>query len=143
MHLTGRDFMALDDQKLPLTRNVGDAFAVVCRVLGGHQPNAVARAMSMDRKTARNALDGKAGVPVITKSLQARQKAADDHYELWLALGQMIFGETLDEWEERRLTRIIEGNAHAISTLEARRQRRQELRSFSPSDDSSLDRRRA
>ena len=62
MHLTGRDFMAVDDHKLPLTRNVGDAFAVICRVLGGHQPNAVAKAMGMDRKTARNALDGKAGV---------------------------------------------------------------------------------
>lgn len=143
MHLTGRDFMALDDQKLPLTRNVGDAFAVVCRVLGGHQPNAVAKAMSMDRKTARNALDGKAGVPVITKSLQARQKASDDHYELWLALGQMIFGETLDEWEERRLNRIIEANTHAIETIATRRQRRDELRTFAPADSGGVDRRRA
>jgi hypothetical protein len=143
MHLTGRDFMAFDDQNLPLTRNVGDAFAVICRVLGGHQPNAVARAMSMDRKTARNALDGKAGVPVITKSLQARQKADDDHYELWLALGQMIFGETLDEWEERKLQRIIEGNHHAVSTLEARRLRRQELRALPPADAGGMDRRRA
>ena len=143
MHLTGRDFMAVDDHKLPLTRNVGDAFAVICRVLGGHQPNAVAKAMGMDRKTARNALDGKAGVPVITKALQARQRAEDDHYELWLALGQMIFGETLDEWEERRLNRIIEGNTHAISTLEARRKRRQELRALPSPDAGDMGRRRA
>lgn len=134
--------MELDSQKLPLQRNLGDAFAVVCRFFG---PTAkpVTSAFAMDKKQAVNALEGKAGVPVITKSLQARQKANDDHYELWLALGQMIFGETLDEWEERRLTRIIEGNHHAISTLEARRMRRQELRALPAPDDSGMDRRRA
>jgi hypothetical protein len=143
MHLTRTDIMALDDQKLPLQRNLGDAFAVVCRALGGHTPNAVVRAFPFDRKTARNALDGKAGVPVITRSLQARQKADDDHYELWLALGQMIFGETLDQYEERKLRRVIENNHHAIDTLETRRKRRAELRTFAPPDDSGLDRRRA
>lgn len=142
MHQTRMAILAFDDQKLPLTRNLGDAFSVVCKVLGGHQPNGVAQTMGIDRKTARNAIDGKAGVPVITKSLQARQRAEDDHYELWLALGQMIFGETLDEWEERRLTRIIEGNTHAISRLEGRRQRRSELRALAAPDDSGLDRRR-
>lgn len=134
--------MELDSQKLPLQRNLGDAFAVVCRFFG---PTAkpVTTAFAMDKKQAVNALDGKAGVPVITKALQARQKASDDHYELWLALGQMIFGETLDEWEERRLTRIIEDNTHAVHTLEARRQRRQELRALAPADDERMGRRRA
>jgi hypothetical protein len=134
--------MELDSHNLPLQRNLGDAFAVVCRYFG-HTAKPVTSAFGLDKKTAVNALDGKAGVPVITKALQARQKAEDDHYELWLALGQMIFGETLDEWEERRLTRIIESNAHAVTTLEQRRQRRQELRSFAPSDAGSLGRRRA
>ena len=138
MHQTRMTILAFDDQKLPLQRNLGDAFAVLCRALGGHTPNAVTRAFPLDRKTARNAIDGKAGVPVITKSLQARQKADDDHYELWLAMGQMIFGESLDEYEERKLSRIIESNTHAIANLEARRKRRHELRSFAPPDDSRL-----
>lgn len=134
--------MELDSHKLPLQRNLGDAFAVVCRFFG---PTAkpVSTAFAMDKKTAVNALDGKAGIPVITKSLQARQRAEDDHYELWLALGQMIFGETLDEWEERQITRIIEGNAHAVSTLEARRQRRHELCALAAPDTGRLGRRRA
>lgn len=141
MHQMRLTIMELESQKLPLQRNLGDAFSVVCRFFG---PTAkpVTTAFAMDKKQAVNALDGKAGVPVITKALQARQRANDDHYELWLALGQMIFGETLDEWEERRLTRIIEGNTHAITTLEARRKRRQELRALPSPDPSGLDRRR-
>lgn len=142
MHQMRTAILELDSHNLPLQRNLGDAFAVICRFFG---PTAkpVTTAFAMDKKQAVNALDGKAGVPVITKALQARQKADDDHYELWLALGQMIFGETLDEWEERRLTRIIEGSAHAISTLEARRQRRQELRDLAYADAGGLDQRRA
>jgi hypothetical protein len=124
------------------TPDLGDAFASVCRLFG-HTATPVARAFALEHKRAVNALDGRAGVPVITKSLQARQKAADDHYELWLAMGQMIFGESLDEYEERKLQRIIEANTHAISTLGARRQRREELLSFSSPDSSCLDRRRA
>lgn len=119
--------MAFDDQKLPLSRNVGDAFAVVCRVLGGHTPNGVARALRMDRKTARNALDGKAGVPVITRALQDRQKTADDHWEAYLAIGQMIFGETLDQYEERKLQRIIEDTENARRLVDERKARRREL----------------
>lgn len=138
MHQTREAILAFDDHNLPLQRNIGDAFAVICRALGGHTPNAVVRAFPLDRKTARNALDGKAGVPVITKSLQARQKAADDHYELWLALGQMIFGESLDDYEERKLRRIIADNSHAIETLEARRLRRAELRSLPAPDPDRL-----
>lgn len=142
MHQMRTAIVEQDFYKLPLQRNLGDAFAVVCRHFG-HTAKPVSHALGMDKRAAVNALDGKAGVPVITKSLQARQKAADDHYELWLALGQMIFGETLDEWEERRLTRIIEGNHHAITTLEARRQRRQELRSLPAPDAGRMDSRRA
>lgn len=134
--------MGLEHQNLPLARNLGDAFSVVCRFFG-HTPNPVMRALSLDKKVAENALAGRAGVPAITKALQARQKTHDDHYELWDALGEMIFGEPRDAYEERRLRRIIEANTHAIGTLEARRQRRQELRSLAAPDDGRLDRRRA
>lgn len=135
--------MARERQGLPLTRNLGDAFAEALVAAFGTTPKSVARQIDQDPRAARNALEGKAGVPIITRSLQARQKANDDHYELWLALGQMIFGETLDEWEERQLTRIIESNHHAISRLEGRRRRRSELRSFSPPDAGGVDRKRA
>lgn len=136
--------LSFDGQKngLPLSRNLGDAFAVVCKFFG-QTPNPVGRALNLDGPVARNALAGKAGVPAITRALHARQKTEDDHYELWLALGQMIFGESLDEYEERKLRRIIESNSHAIDTLEARRKRREELRSFAPADADGLDRRRA
>lgn len=134
--------MGQEHQHLPLTRNLGDAFSVICRFFGP-TPNPVMRALSLDKKVAENALAGRAGVPAITKALQARQKANDDHYELWLALGQMIFGETLDAWEERRLTLIIESTENARKLVDARQARRGELRALAYSDTGSLDQRRA
>ena len=133
MHQTRAAILEQDFYKSPVPASLSDAFAVLCRHFG-HTAKPVSEAFRMDKRAAVNALDGKAGVPVITKSLQARQKAADDHYELWLAMGQMIFGESLDEYEERKLRRIIENNTHAIDTLEARRKRRHELRTFAPPD---------
>lgn len=135
MNQTRMAIMALDAQKLPLQRNLGDAFSVVCRFFG-QTPAGVTRALSLDKKTARNALDGKAGVPVITKALQARQKASGDHYELWLALGEMIFGESLDEYERRKLETLIESTHNAQSLHAARQARREQLRTCAASPDS-------
>lgn len=122
-------------ESLGLQRNLGDAFAVVCRFFG-HTAKPVSEALRMDKKAAVNALDGKAGVPVITKALQARQKASGDHYELWLALGEMIFGESLDEYEERKLQLIIESTQNAQSLFATRQTRREYLRSRSAAPDS-------
>lgn len=142
MHQTRNAILALDSHNLPLQRNLGDAFAVVCKHFG-LTAKPVSQAFALDKKQAVNALEGRAGVPSITRSLQARQKAHDDHYDLALTMLALIFGETLDEYEERKLQRIIESNTHAVSTLEARRTRRQELRALPPPDDERMGRRRA
>lgn len=143
MMQTGTHFMAVDRHRLPLQRNLSDAFAEVLRHAFGNTPGPVAKAVQQDPRAIRNALEGKAGTPIITQTLLARQKAHDDHYDLALGVLALIFGETLDEYEERKLQRVIESNHHAITTLGARRQRRQELRAFAPPDDSGMDRRRA
>lgn len=134
--------MAVDDQRLPLARNLGDAFAVVCRFFG-HTPTGPARALGLDKKTARNALDGKAGVPAITRALQERQKTNDDHYELWMALGEMIFGESHDQYEERKLQALIESTTNAKRLVDARQARRGELRARAYADPGPVDQRRA
>lgn len=134
--------LELDSHNLPLQRNLSDAFATVCRFFG-HTAKPVSEAFALDKKQAVNALEGKAGGPSITRALLARQNAHDDHYDVALTMLALIFGETHDQYEERKLQRAIEESTHAITTLEARRKRRQELRSFSPADDSGLDRRRA
>lgn len=114
-------------QRLPRTRDLADAFAQLLRNAYGQTPKSVAVETDLDPRAARNALEGKAGVPVITKSLLARQKAGDDHYELWLALGQMLFGEALDQYEERKLRRLIESTENARTIAEARAERRRAL----------------
>jgi hypothetical protein len=118
---------AILEQDFHKRPDLGDAFAAICRHFG-HTAKPVSQAFAMDKKQAVNALEGRAGVPSITKSLQARQKAQGDHYELWLALGEMIFGETLDQYEERRLQALIESTENARKLVDQRSARRQELR---------------
>lgn len=128
-------FMAEERHSLRLQRNLADAFAVLCQHFGS-TPKAIAREIAQDPRTARNALEGKAGTPVITGTLQARQKAAGDHYDLWLALGEMIFGESLDEYERRKLETLIESTHNAQSLHAARQARREQLRTCAASPDS-------
>lgn len=124
--------LELDSQKLP---SLGDAFATVCQRFG-HTAKPVSDAFGLDKKTAVNALDRKAGVPAISKALLTRQKIHDDHYDLALAMLAMIFGETHDQYEERKLQTLIESTAHAQSLLAARQDRRRSLRARSTSPDS-------
>lgn len=135
--------MAGERHKLPLQRNLRDAFAEIIGQAFGYTPKQTGHQVGLDPRAARNALEGKAGTTAITQALHARQKANDDHYELWLALGQMIFGETLDEWEERRLTHIIESTENARKLVDARQARRGELRALAYTDTRRLDQRRA
>jgi hypothetical protein len=128
MHLTGTQFMAENRQGLHLQQNLGDAFADVCRRALGRTPKVLAKEINADIRTARNVLDGRAGAPMITRALQVRQRVADDHYDIFLALGFLIFGETLDAYEERKLLRIIESTENARRLADARRARRGKLR---------------
>lgn len=142
MHQMRDAILEQDFSNLPLQRNLGDAFAVVCRFFG-HTAKPVSQAFGLDKKTAVNALEGKAGGPAITKAIRARADQHDDAWEVWDALGQLIIGESRDSAEERKLQRILESNQHAIQTLAARRARREELRALTAADSGGVDRRRA
>lgn len=121
-------FMADNRYDLHELRNLGEAFAAVCQHFGT-TPKAVARQIGQDPRTARNALEGKAGTPVITSALQARQKTHDDHYDLALAMLAMIFGETHEQYEERKLQLILEEASNAKNRFAARQDVRRSLRS--------------
>lgn len=128
-----RDFVGQDHQKLRLQRNLGDAFQVVIRALfPHHSTKAVASKLGVDAKTAENALAAKAGGAAITRSLHHRQAHHDDHWDLWDALGALLFGETRDQYDERKLAALIEKTEHVRTITEERRRRRAALEERPP-----------
>lgn len=71
-----------------------------------HQSNAakaIASAWGLDTETAKNVVQkGHVSERTLTKAAQA------ERWALWMALGEELFGETYDAWEEQRLQRIID-----------------------------------
>lgn len=119
MALTEGAFLIPEDQNLRIARNLGDALMVVAKHLYPHQTSKhLQNEWEVDRITAKNVVQGVAGGAVVTKGVRARQKSHDDHWDMWLALGRMIFGESLAEYQERKLREIIESTENAIRLRE-------------------------
>lgn len=115
MALTEGTFLIPEEQKLPLARNLGDALAVVAKHLWPHHTAKHAEAeWEIDRLTAKNVVKGVVGATVVTKAARARQRLHDDHWEMWLAIGRMVFGESLQQYQERKLKQAIENTENAI-----------------------------
>lgn len=132
--------MAKPRQGLHLQRNLADAFADILKAGFGITPKSITREADMDIRTARNALDGKAGAPFITRTLLHRQNQSDDHYDFALAMLAELFGETLDQYEERKLRALIESTENARDLAEARASRRRALDSRARTANGQLDR---
>lgn len=107
--------MIPEEQNLAFARNLGDALAVIAKHMWPHHTAKHAEeAWEIDRLTAKNAVKGAAGGTVVTKAVRARQKSHDDHWDMWLAIGCMIFGESLKEYQERKLRQLVESTENAI-----------------------------
>lgn len=119
------DFLGQDNQKLPLQRNLGDAFATLLRgAFPRHSAKELSSELGVDPTTARNGKEGRAGGAALTRSLHYRQAKHDDHWDLWDAIGALIFGETRDQYDERQLAALIERTENARSLSEQRRRAR-------------------
>jgi hypothetical protein len=129
MNLSGADFMGRETPKIPVVKNLGEAFLTAARRLFPEDTRkSMQSAWGFDLKTAKNAAEGLAGAAVISKALKARQASEQDAWELWLDMGRALIGESLDDYEERKLLRIIEITENekrkAVARLEERRERR-------------------
>lgn len=127
MTATDFGFMPLDKHDLGLPRNLGDAFAELLKARWPfNTAKLAATAFDYDPTTAANAVKGKGGARSVTKAVHLQQKAAQDAWELWMALGKEVIGESFEAYTERRLQRLIEENNRArerIETIRARRKR--------------------
>lgn len=82
---------------------MGEALAKMVRLRWPHgTAKQVARTWDLDQTTAANLIKGHASERTLTKAVRA------EGWELLLALGQALTGQTHHEWEELKLQRIIE-----------------------------------
>lgn len=133
MSLTDAGFMHLDKYDLRLQRNIGDAFAELIRKRWPfHTAKQLVRNYAFDPTAAANAVRGKAGAALITKAVHAEQSASQAAWELWMLLGEELIGETLEQYQERRLQRLIEENNRARERIETIRATRQRLEAKAP-----------
>lgn len=124
--------MGRDTPKFPEAKNLGESFrAALRRFFPEDTLKTIQSAWGLDHKTAKNAAEGLAGAAVVSKAIKAQQAQGADAWELWLEMGRSLIGESLDQYEERKLRQIIEITEHekrmAIARREERRARRERL----------------
>lgn len=97
--VVGRNF-----QELPIGKTIGDALRDLIRArFPHHAAKKIEARWGLDPKTARNVVTrGHVSERTLTKA------ARSERWELWMALGEELFGQPYREWEEERVTKIIE-----------------------------------
>lgn len=111
-------FLPVDGQLFELS--IGEAVSLMVRQRYPRDTaKLVARAWSIDAATAVNVVKGHCSERTLTKAIRA------EGWSFMQALGATITGETFEQFEERRLTQIIQEANHArenIRSLAARRE---------------------
>lgn len=93
-----------DFRELPLGTTVGDALRRLVRErFKGHTAKKIEDRWGLDARTARNVVSqGNVSERTLTKAALA------ERWELWAALGEELFGQSYEAWQEERLKTIIE-----------------------------------
>jgi hypothetical protein len=130
---------------LPRDRNLFRPFATLGEALReiarnrwrAHTAKEAARAWGLEPSTGESLTRGHASERTVVKAIRGEGK---EGWALWDALGELIIGESRDEYDERRLATIMEEAALARSRLEDRRSRRLALEGRAPQFDALVDR---
>lgn len=131
MHARMNDFMSLDRRLFP--RDIADALAEHLKNKG-YTAKQASRRYDIDQSTAENLRKGVCALSTLLKIVLVEGR------DLWNALGDEIYGETLDAYEERRLLQIINEASDAEKRLVQLRARREVLDARATSAVSALDR---
>lgn len=116
------DILGKDSQQLPLGHTLGDAMRLLVRAkFGNNAAKKIERLWGLDPKTARNVVQGNCSERTLTKAIRV------EGWDLLAQLGHALTGQTHHEWEEARLTKIIEEAAHAQESIRRLRTRAQLL----------------
>jgi len=123
--------MPLDRQLFP--RDIASSVAKFLEQKGLTAKQASVR-YSIDQTTAENIRKGVCGLGTLLKIVLTEGR------DLWESLGDEIYGETLDAYEERRLQKIMEEAADAQERLVRLRARREAMDARADHALSALDR---
>lgn len=126
-----------DDRELPFGKTIGDALRGLIRKRWPHHAaKKIETLWDIDPKTAKNVVaQGHVSERTLTKAARA------ERWGLWLALGEELFGEPYEAYEERQLQALIERAEHASTKLVQLRARRDALAAQSLDPDALGDRR--
>ena len=115
------EFVGLDDQKLPLSKTLGDALRdLVRRRWKHHTAKTMERQWGLDPKTAKNVVAGHVSERTLTKALWS------ERWSLWMALGEEVMGESYQAELQRmvdeaaNVTRLHEEHRATVASLEER-----------------------
>ena len=102
-----------DYQGLRLGKTIGDAVRSLVRTrFRNNAAKAIEGIWTLDARTARNVVtQGNVSERTLTKA------ARSEGWAFWMALGEELFGESYREWEEQRLTKIIEEAARDLDRV--------------------------
>lgn len=130
--IVGRDY-----QQLPIGKTIGDAMRDLIRTRWPHHTaKRIEGRWGLDPKTARNvATQGNVSERTLTKAARA------EGWDLWMALGEELFGQSYRQWEEHRLTKIIEDAERDLDRVRRLRPQGSALpeRSFAPRGAADVD----
>jgi hypothetical protein len=107
------EIVGRNDQQLPLGKNIGDALRDLIRArFKNNAAKTIEGRWGLDPKTARNVVtQGNVSERTLTKA------ALSERWDLWMALGEELFGQSYVEWEEQRLTKIMEDAARDLDRV--------------------------
>src|ERR1700752_1315961 len=99
-----------NDHPLPLGKNIGGALRDLIRArFRNNAAKAIESRWGLDPKAARNVVSqGHVSERKLTKA------ALSERWVPWMALGEALLGQSYVEWEEQRLTKIMEDAARDL-----------------------------
>lgn len=118
--MTSRSLAILADDRQLFPRSIAEAVGVFLRERGLSAKQA-ARRYDIDPATAANIPKGVCAIGTLLKIAVVEGRA------FWNWIGDQIYGETQDEWEERQLLQIINEADDARQKLVRLRARREAL----------------
>ncbi|MDB5445650.1 MAG: hypothetical protein JWQ97_967 [Phenylobacterium sp.] len=101
------------DQELRFGKTIGDAFRdLITKRFAHNAAKKIETLWRLDPKTAKNVVQrGCVSERTLTKA------ALTERWALWMALGEELFGQSYAEWEEQRLTKIMEDAARDLDRV--------------------------
>lgn len=119
------DFLPPDRQLFRPAASLGEAMRRVAeRFAPTNTAKVAAKRWRLDPATGENITKGVASASTLVKAVRAE---GSDAWVLWDALGELIIGESREDYDERFAALLQERADHARQRLEARRARHREL----------------